>query len=93
MAKGHALPERFVPAVVEVQTAMPALLDECYPVVLTHSDLNEMNILVDPYSGKNYRRCRLAWRQHPAVWLHPLRARECPGKHGIGRMELVRQCG
>lgn len=47
-----ALPERFLPAVVEVQTALSALLDECYPVVLTHSDLNEMNILVDPSSGK-----------------------------------------
>ncbi|KAI0532533.1 hypothetical protein GGR58DRAFT_522708 [Xylaria digitata] len=39
------LPERFLPAVTEVQAALPALLDECYPVVLTHSDLNEMNIL------------------------------------------------
>lgn len=47
-----ALPERFLPAVVEVQDALPALLDGCYPVVLTHSDLNEMNILVDPSSGK-----------------------------------------
>ncbi|KAK7697475.1 hypothetical protein SLS64_013487 [Diaporthe eres] len=47
-----ALPERFLPAVTEVQAALPALLDGCYPVVLTHSDLNEMNILVDPCSGK-----------------------------------------
>lgn len=47
-----ALPERFLPAVTEVQSALPALLDGCYPVVLTHSDLNEMNILVDPCSGK-----------------------------------------
>lgn len=46
------LPERFLPAVTEVQAALPALLDGCYPVVLTHSDLNEMNILVDPCSGK-----------------------------------------
>ncbi|KAI1377176.1 hypothetical protein F4677DRAFT_48241 [Hypoxylon crocopeplum] len=46
------LPERFLPAVTEVQTALPALLDGCYPVVLTHSDLNEMNILVDLCSGK-----------------------------------------
>ncbi|KAJ2986957.1 hypothetical protein NUW58_g4778 [Xylaria curta] len=46
------LPERFLPAVTEVQAGLPALLDGCYPVVLTHSDLNEMNILVDPCSGK-----------------------------------------
>ncbi|KAG6356327.1 hypothetical protein INS49_015715 [Diaporthe citri] len=47
-----ALPERFLPAVTEVQAALPALLDGCYPVVLRHSDLNEMKILVDPCSGK-----------------------------------------
>lgn len=46
------LPERFIPAITEVQAALPALLDGCYPVVLAHSDLNEMNILVDPNSGK-----------------------------------------
>ncbi|KAI0008979.1 hypothetical protein F4779DRAFT_584664 [Xylariaceae sp. FL0662B] len=47
-----ALPERFLPVVAEVRAALPALLDGCYPVVLTHSDLNEMNILVDPHSGR-----------------------------------------
>lgn len=46
------LPERFLPAVTDVQAALPALLDGCYPVALTHSDLNEMNILVDPGSGE-----------------------------------------
>jgi Ser/Thr protein kinase RdoA (MazF antagonist) len=46
------LPKRFLPAVTEVQAPLPALIDECYPVVLTHSDLNETNILVDPSSGK-----------------------------------------
>lgn len=46
-----ALPERFQPAVTEVRAALPALLDGCCPVVLTHSDLNEMNTLVDPGSG------------------------------------------
>ncbi|KAI0467047.1 hypothetical protein F4859DRAFT_526136 [Xylaria cf. heliscus] len=35
-----ALPDRF----------LPALFDRRYPVVLTHSDLNEMNILVNPCS-------------------------------------------
>ncbi|KAK5651013.1 hypothetical protein OQA88_2100 [Cercophora sp. LCS_1] len=48
----NTLPKRFLPVVAEVQATLPALLDGCYPVVLTHSDLNEMNILVDPNSGK-----------------------------------------
>lgn len=48
----EALPERFLPAITEVEAALPALLDGCYPAVLTHGDLNEMNILVDPYSGE-----------------------------------------
>lgn len=47
-----ALPERFLPAIIEIQAALPALLNGCYPVVLTHSDLSEMNILVGPSSGK-----------------------------------------
>jgi Phosphotransferase enzyme family len=45
------LPERFTPAVTEVQDALPQLLTGDYPVVVTHSDLNEMNILVDTNSG------------------------------------------
>ncbi|KAF2963271.1 hypothetical protein GQX73_g10289 [Xylaria multiplex] len=45
------LPERFLSAVTEVQAALPALLDGSYPMALTHSDLNEMNILVDVRSG------------------------------------------
>ncbi|KAM0433867.1 hypothetical protein ACHAPT_003810 [Fusarium lateritium] len=48
----NTLPERFLPAITDVQAALPALLDGCYPVVLTHSDLNETNILVDPDSGE-----------------------------------------
>ncbi len=48
----NTLPERFLPAVAEVQASLPALLDGRYPAVLTHGDLNEMNILVDPDSGK-----------------------------------------
>jgi hypothetical protein len=46
------LPKRFLPAIIEVQAALPALLDGNYPVALTHGDLNEMNILVDPGSGE-----------------------------------------
>ncbi|PHH49073.1 hypothetical protein CFIMG_007158RA [Ceratocystis fimbriata CBS 114723] len=45
------LPERFQPAVINAQTALSALLNEHYPLVLTHSDLNEMNILVEADSG------------------------------------------
>jgi Ser/Thr protein kinase RdoA (MazF antagonist) len=41
-----------LPAVTEIQAALPALLDGYYPMVLTHSDLNEMNILVNPDSGE-----------------------------------------
>ncbi|KAF1950266.1 hypothetical protein CC80DRAFT_456045 [Byssothecium circinans] len=47
-----AIPKRFLPAVTEIQAALPALLDGCYPVVLTHGDFNEVNILVDPDSGE-----------------------------------------
>ncbi|KAF2122371.1 hypothetical protein BDV96DRAFT_594257 [Lophiotrema nucula] len=47
-----ALPERFAPAVAETQAALPALFDEDYPLVLTHGDLNEMNMLVNPSSGE-----------------------------------------
>lgn len=47
-----ALPERFLPAITKVQAALPSLLDGCYPVVLTHGDLNKMNILIDPNNGE-----------------------------------------
>lgn len=46
-----ALPERLIPMITQVQATLPALLDGTYPVVLTHSDLNQMNILVDPVRG------------------------------------------
>ncbi|KAK4194848.1 hypothetical protein QBC40DRAFT_343881 [Triangularia verruculosa] len=46
------LPERFLPVVNEVRALLPALLDGNYPLVLTHSDLNEMNILVNPDTGE-----------------------------------------
>ncbi|EHA51360.1 hypothetical protein MGG_16584 [Pyricularia oryzae 70-15] len=45
------LPERFIPIITQVQATLPALLDGTCPVVLTHSDLNQMNILVDPVKG------------------------------------------
>ncbi|OAA54525.1 Protein kinase-like domain protein [Niveomyces insectorum RCEF 264] len=46
------LPMRFLPVVAKVQATLPQWFkDDSYPVVLTHADLNEMNILIDPSSG------------------------------------------
>jgi len=45
------LPKRFTSAATEVRDALPTLLAGDYLMVLTHSDLNVMNILVDPNSG------------------------------------------
>ncbi|KAK1768717.1 hypothetical protein QBC33DRAFT_577188 [Phialemonium atrogriseum] len=41
-----------LPSVAQIQGILPMLCSGEYPVVLTHGDLNEMNILVDPASGK-----------------------------------------
>ncbi|KAK4227128.1 hypothetical protein QBC38DRAFT_199497 [Podospora fimiseda] len=46
------LPESFLPVVGEVQDVLPALIDGNYPLILTHSDLNEMNILVNLDTGE-----------------------------------------
>ncbi|KAK7414965.1 hypothetical protein QQZ08_012467 [Neonectria magnoliae] len=46
------LPSRFKPYVTQIQGILPMLRSGEHPVVLTHGDLNEMNILVDPASGK-----------------------------------------
>lgn len=46
------IPERFQQAITEAQAALPLLLDGHYPLVPTHGDLNEMNILVNPDSGE-----------------------------------------
>ncbi|KAK7409401.1 hypothetical protein QQX98_008410 [Neonectria punicea] len=46
------LPSRFKPYVAQIQGILPMLRSGEHPVVLTHGDLNEMNILVDPASGK-----------------------------------------
>ncbi|KID82012.1 Protein kinase-like domain protein [Metarhizium guizhouense ARSEF 977] len=45
------IPSRFLPAVTKVRNFLPTLFSGKYPLVLTHGDLNEMNILVDPGSG------------------------------------------
>lgn len=46
------LPSRFKLFVAQIQDILPILRSGEHPVVLTHGDLNEMNILVDPASGK-----------------------------------------
>ncbi|RMI95611.1 hypothetical protein CDV36_016389, partial [Fusarium kuroshium] len=46
------LPSRFKPYVTQIQGILPMLRSGEHPVALTHGDLNEMNILVDPASGK-----------------------------------------
>jgi len=46
------LPSCFKSSIAQVQRNLSTLLSEEYPVVLTHGDLNEMNILVDPASGR-----------------------------------------
>lgn len=46
------VPSRFKPSVTQIQGILPMLRSGEHPVVLTHGDLNEMNILVDPASGK-----------------------------------------
>lgn len=45
------IPSRFMPAVAKVRDSLPTLFSGNYPLVLTHGDLNETNILVDPESG------------------------------------------
>lgn len=46
------IPSRFKPHVAKVQDILPILRSGEHPVVLTHGNLNEMNILVDHTSGK-----------------------------------------
>lgn len=45
------LPDRYQPWVRKLRSALPALLEQGYPIVPTHGDFNEMNILVDPVTG------------------------------------------
>ncbi|KAI0407512.1 hypothetical protein F4802DRAFT_605639 [Xylaria palmicola] len=46
------LPSRFKPYIAEIQGILPMLRSGEHPVVLTHGDLNEMNVLVDPINGE-----------------------------------------
>jgi hypothetical protein len=48
----RSLPSRFQNAVARVQKKLPALFSGEYPLVLTHGDLSERNILVNPETGE-----------------------------------------
>ncbi|EHK20834.1 uncharacterized protein TRIVIDRAFT_138728, partial [Trichoderma virens Gv29-8] len=47
-----SLPEKFHKIVNHVQLHIPELFYGKYPLVITHGDLNEMNILIDPETGE-----------------------------------------
>lgn len=42
----------FEATLTKVRCGLPALFSGDYPLVITHGDLSEMNLLVDPLSGK-----------------------------------------
>jgi hypothetical protein len=47
----QSLPSCFAEKLRELCTALPSIFPEIYPLVLTHTDLCEMNILVNPDHG------------------------------------------
>jgi hypothetical protein len=47
----RSLPPRFAEILRELCLALPIIFSKTYPFVLTHDDLCEMNIFVDPDSG------------------------------------------
>ncbi|UKZ82632.1 hypothetical protein TrVFT333_010425 [Trichoderma virens FT-333] len=47
-----SLPEKFHKIVNHVQLHIPELFYGKYPLVITHGDLNKMNILIDPETGE-----------------------------------------
>ncbi|OAA62664.1 Protein kinase-like domain protein [Niveomyces insectorum RCEF 264] len=51
VSSSGVLTARFQPALEEVREHLPTLVSGDFPLVLTHSDLNELNILVDGSSG------------------------------------------
>lgn len=46
------LPSRFQKTIIQVQESLPALFSGEYPLVITHGDLSEMNILANPSTGE-----------------------------------------
>ncbi|KAK3945302.1 hypothetical protein QBC46DRAFT_360408 [Diplogelasinospora grovesii] len=51
VSSSSVLAARFGPALDEVREHLPTLVSGDFPLALTHSDLNELNILVDGGSG------------------------------------------
>lgn len=51
VSSSGVLTDRLRPAFEEVMEHLPSLLSGDFPLAITHSDLNEMNILVDGCSG------------------------------------------
>ncbi|KAF9890789.1 hypothetical protein FE257_005359 [Aspergillus nanangensis] len=45
------LPSRFAPNLEKVRMALPSLFSKALPFVLSHGDLNMMNLLVNPQTG------------------------------------------
>ncbi|RDW81273.1 aminoglycoside phosphotransferase family protein [Aspergillus mulundensis] len=45
------LPTRFISAITTLRAELPLLFTPGYPLVLTHTDLCEMNVMVDPETG------------------------------------------
>ncbi|KAK4142406.1 uncharacterized protein C8A04DRAFT_38353 [Dichotomopilus funicola] len=48
----RTLPSRFQNLITQVKDSLPALFSEDYPLVLTHSDFSERNILANPTTGE-----------------------------------------
>lgn len=47
----RSLPTRFASTLQQLRTHLSLIYNSAYPTVLTHNDLGEMNILVDPQTG------------------------------------------
>lgn len=45
------LPSRFIAVIFKLRKEAPAIFDPTYPLVLSHTDLCEMNIIVNPEVG------------------------------------------
>ncbi|KAH6634521.1 hypothetical protein B0J18DRAFT_22484 [Chaetomium sp. MPI-SDFR-AT-0129] len=48
----RTLPSRFQNLITQVKDSLPALFSEDYPLVLTHGDFSERNILANPTTGE-----------------------------------------
>lgn len=51
MLLSESLPSRFAKTMLRLSNAVDGLFYPSYPLTLTHSDLCEMNIIVDPETG------------------------------------------